>query len=295
MTTTLVTGATGTIGSTLVPLLAAAEGTVRALIRDPHRSERRWDARVEVRVGDFADRASLRSALDGADSVFLLCGNVPGQVDYECALIDEAVRAGVGQVVKLSARGAALGAPVAFWHWHALIEAHLQASGLPHVVLRPGFLMTNLLAATDQVRTQHALFAPAGAARIAMIDPADVAAVAAVALTGDGHHDNTYEITGPEAIGYQRVADDLSAATGQPVGYVDIPPAAAREALTTSGVPPFAVEQLLNVFEALRNGAQADPTGTVEAVIGRPPRPFATFARGHAAAFRSEQVGSVAG
>ena len=57
------------------------------------------------------------------------------------------------RIVKLSARGAAIGSPVAYWDWHAAIEEHLAASGVPAVVLRPGFLMTNLFAAAEQVRT----------------------------------------------------------------------------------------------------------------------------------------------
>ena len=142
-------------------------------------------------------------------------------------MIDAAAAAGVRRIVKLSARGAAIGAPVAYWHWHGLIEQHLQASGVPAVLLQPGFLMTNLLGAAEQVRQQGMLFAPAGGARIAMIDPADVAAAAAVALTTDGHDGSTYVLTGPEAITYTQVAADLSAATGRPVGFVDIPPEAA--------------------------------------------------------------------
>ena len=69
-------------------------------------------------VGDFADPASVRAAVDGVDAVFLACGNVPDQVEYECTVIDAAAAAGVRRIVKLSARGAAVGAPVAYWHWH---------------------------------------------------------------------------------------------------------------------------------------------------------------------------------
>ena len=96
-------------------------------------------------------RHRFARALRDVDAVFLACGNVPDQVAYECAVIDEAARSGVRRIVKLSARGAAIGSPVAYWDWHGLIERHLQASGIPSVVLQPGFLMTNLLAAAEQV------------------------------------------------------------------------------------------------------------------------------------------------
>ncbi len=289
--TIVVTGATGSTGSILTQLLLARGERVRALVRDPERARSRLDPRVELAVGDFADPGSLRAALTGAEAVYLACGNVPHQVDFECSVIDEAVQAGVQRIVKLSARGAELGSPVAYWDWHAQIEQHLRASGIASVSLQPSFAMTNLLAAADPIRHQGMIFAPAAAAQISMIHPADVAAVAAVSLV-PGHEGSTYVLTGPEAIGYAEVAADLSAATGRHVGYVDIPPPAARAAMVDAGLPPFAADQIVAVFDALRGGAQAQTTATVRSVTGRPPRPFAVFARDHAAVFTSP-VGSL--
>ena len=226
-TTILVTGATGTVGTSLIPLLTARGANVRALVRDAGRTKIS-DSRIQTVVGDFADPASLRVAVEGVDAVFLACGNVPEQVAYECAVIDAAAQAGVRRIVKLSARGAAIGAPAAYWHWHGLIEQHLQASTVPAVLLQPGFAMTNLLGAAEHVRQPgHAVRSGRRCAKIAMIDPADVAAVAAVVLTTDGHDGRTYVVTGPEAITYAQVAAQLAAATGRHVGFVDIPPEAA--------------------------------------------------------------------
>lgn len=288
MTSVLVTGATGATGSRLVRLLRAQAVTVRALVRDPARAEGIVGDGVQLALGDFADRASLRAAVEGVDSIYLACGNVPEQVEYESAVIDEAERSGVRRIVKLSARGAAVGAPVAYWHWHGLIEQHLAAADVKAVVLRPGFAMTNLLAAAEHVRSQAMLFTPAADARIAMIDPIDVAAVAAAALTTDGHDGNTYVLTGPRAITYQQVADDIAAVAGRPVGFVDLPPEAAGPALVQAGLPAFVADQIVAVFDALRSGAQATTTDTVTAITGRAPRSFADFACDHAAAFRAE-------
>ena len=80
---------------------------------------------------------------------------------FECAVIDAAARAGVGRLVKLSARGAAAGSAVTFWDWHARIEQHLADSGVPAVVLRPGFSMANLLGSADPVRHTGVLPLPA--------------------------------------------------------------------------------------------------------------------------------------
>jgi uncharacterized protein YbjT (DUF2867 family) len=278
-TTILVTGATGNVGSILVDLLQARDVRLRTLPRRPRPM----------------DRATLATVTDGVDAVFLACGNVPEQVDFECAVIDQAAQAGVRRIVKLSARGADPAASPAYWRWHAHIEQHLRASGVPAVVLQPSFLMSNLFAATEHVREQGMLFAPAADARISMIHPGDVAAVAALALTTDGHDGATYVLTGPEAITYTQVAADLSTALGRPVGYAAIPPEAARAGLLAAGLPEFVVEQLLEVFAALRGGAQAETTDAVQRLTGWPPQSFATWAATYADAFRGADSAALAG
>jgi len=293
MSRILVTGATGTVGSILIPALRGRDSNVRALIHNPEHGGRFVGDDVELAFADFADRATIRTALRDVDAVFLACGNVPDQVAYECAVIDEAVRSGVRRIVKLSARGAEIGSPVAYWDWHGQIERHLRASGIPSVLLQPGFLMTNLLAAAAQIGQQGMLFAPAGAARISMIDPADVAAAAAVALSTDKHEGQTYVLTGPAAITYEQVALDISAATGRRVGFVDIPSETAAAALIEAGLPPFAARQVVTVFDQLRAGVQAETTQAVQQITGRPARPFAMFARDYAGAFSTDASNAV--
>ena len=261
--TILVTGAGGNVGSALLPLLADRGLPVRALRRD----------------------ASLDPQMGGVRAVFLACGNVPQQVEFETSVIDAAARSGVRRIVKLSARGALRGSPVAFWDWHAAIEQHLADSGIPATVLRPSFLMTNLLAGADQVRHQGVLVAPVGEARVAMIDPADVAAVAAVALTDDGDESSVLTLTGPESLSWHDVAERLSSVAGRPVGYVDVPPAAALGAMVENGLPEFAATQIVNVFDALRAGSQEETTGVVAGMTWQPGRTLGEFVRAHAEAF----------
>ena len=172
-------------------------------------------------------------------------------------MIDAAARAGVSRVVKLSARGAAPGSPVAFWDWHARIEQHLAGSGVPAASSGRASRWSNLLGSLELVRTAGILPLPAGGARVAMIDPADVATAAAVALDAEINHSASYELTGPAAIGFDEVAAGLTRAVGREVRYVDVPTEDAVAGLVASGVPDFAAAQIGNVFAALREGAQA--------------------------------------
>jgi uncharacterized protein YbjT (DUF2867 family) len=286
MSKILVTGATGNVGSGVVRDLRGRGLPVRAFVRDAGKAAAMFGDGVELVPGDFGDAASVRRAVDGVDALFLACANDPRQVEYETGVVDAARQAGVRRIVKLSALGAEVGSPVAFWDWHGRIEEHLRASGLPTVVLRPAFSMANLLGSAEQVRQTGSLFAPAAGARVAMIAPGDVAAVAAAALAEEGHDGRTYTLTGPEAITFERVAEDLSAAVGRPVRFVPVPDEAARQALVETGMPEFVAGQIVAVFGFLRQGLQDRTTGVVRATTGREPHGFARFARDHAGLFR---------
>jgi uncharacterized protein YbjT (DUF2867 family) len=281
--TILTVGATGTVGRHLVPQLRSRGLSVRALVRDRARAAELLGPDVDLAVGDLGDRGSLGAAVDGIDAVYLACANHPAQTAWENALIDAAAAAGVRRIVKLSAIDVAVGSPVAFADAHGRIGEHLRASGVDHVLLKPTFMMTNLLGAADGVRQAGAVFLPGAGAKIAMIDPRDVADVAAVALTGDVARE--LELTGPAAVTFDDVADELSAVTGRSIGFVPVPDEAAVAQLVGAGAPEWFATNLVTQFGLLRQGAQAQPRDTVRQVLGREPRSLAAFVRDHAAVF----------
>ncbi len=281
----LVTGATGNVGSEVVRELGARGALVRALVRDPDRARDQLGSEVELVVGDFSQPRSVRRAMDGVRSVFLSSADGPDKVVHETTVIDAAAGAGLQLIVKQSTIGAEIGSPVPFWDAHGRIERVLHSSSVPAVILRSGFSMANLLASAPAVAAGGQLFAPAGNARIAMIDPRDVGATAAAVLSEDQQGSRTYTLTGPEAISYEQVAACLSEATGRPVEFVDIPAEAARGAALEAGMPSWLADGLVAVFAALKAGAAEQVTDTVQALTGRPARTFADFARDRATLF----------
>jgi uncharacterized protein YbjT (DUF2867 family) len=258
---------------------------VRAFVRDADRASAVLGPDVDLAVGDFVEPASIRAALEGVDGLFLACGNLPPQVEYERNVIDAAAQVGVRRLVKLSALGAEAGSRVAFWDWHARIERHLRASGVPAVVLRPRFYMSNLLGSVETVRSAGAIFAPAEGVKVPMIDPLDVAAVAAVVLREDGHEGRTYELTGPEAVTFHDVATHLSGLTGRQVRFVPVPDGAARQGLLQAGMPDWMAENVVTVFGMLREDPGAQVTDAVHALTGRRPRHLAEFLADHVTLF----------
>lgn len=281
----LVTGATGTAGSEVVRALRARGARVRAFVRDAEKARQLLGHDVELAVGDFADPSSVRAALESAEAMLLSCADDPRRVGWETSTIDAAVEAGIRRIVKLSTIGAAPGAPVAFWDWHGRVEDHLRSSGVSAVILQSSFYMSNLLAAAEQVASEGRLYAPAGEARVAMIDPRDVGAAAAAALTGASEDGRTHVITGPEAITWGQIAAELSSAAGGEVEFVDVPDEVAKQGLIAAGTPEFVAEQLITIFGQLRHGVAKQATDGVHALTGARPRSFAEFARDHAHLF----------
>jgi uncharacterized protein YbjT (DUF2867 family) len=129
MSTILVTGASGTVGSNVVRRLLDSGAPVRAFVRDAEKAVAVLGNDVEIALGDFGDPATIEAALKGVDRVFLSCPNDPRQVEYERNVIDVAARGGVQRLVKLSANGARVGSPLEFWDWQGRIEQHLDGAG----------------------------------------------------------------------------------------------------------------------------------------------------------------------
>jgi uncharacterized protein YbjT (DUF2867 family) len=281
----LVTGATGNIGGRVLRVLAAQGSPCAAFVRDTDKAGRLVPEEVPVISGDFADPLSLRAALDGIDAVLLCSGNDPRQVDYERNVIDAVAATRRCPIVKISSIGAQPGSAAVFVDWHGRSETYLAAAGLPATVLRANFFMTNLLAAADSVSHGGPLAAPAGDARIAMVDPDDIAACAVTALTQPGYEDRTYELTGAEALTYPEVAATLSEVLGRPVAFVDAPPAAVRRQLVASGMPVWFADGFLTLFAELRHGIAADVTSTVGELTGRPARSLREFLDAHRLVF----------
>lgn len=285
MARVLVTGATGNVGSHVVRELLRTAVQVRAFVRDKDKAARLLGTDVELAVGDLSDREAVRRAMSDVDTVFLASGDGPDKVRQETAVIDTAAEAGVARVVKLSTMGAAAGSPLPGFDWHGRIEDHLCRSGVPAVILRANFYMSNLLASAPAIAAGQPLAAPAGYGRLSMIDPRDVAAAVAVASTTAGYDGQTLVLTGPRAISYPEVAETLSTVTGRPVGYLDVPVDVARQAFADAGMPDWLVDHLAGAFTLISRDGLAECSDAVGMLTGRAPRPFAEFARDHALAF----------
>jgi len=280
----LVTGATGTIGSHLVPSLLGQGAQVRVLVRDPDKARAAFGDRVDVVSGDLQDTSSVTVALKGVDSVFLNSPSLEGFVDMQQTLIDAAAATGIGHLVRLSVAGAAPDSTTSYGRGHFALDEHLKSSPLSWTILQPNGFMQNLLSNAETIKA-GSIYASAGDGHVAMIDARDIGEVAASVLTNGGHVGSSLVLTGGEAVTYDDVAAALTTELGHEVRYTDVPPEVTRGNLLGYGLPPGQVEDILALFEIFRAGYASTVLGTAQEVLGRAPRSLATFVRDYRSAF----------
>ncbi len=281
----VVTGATGKIGSELVRRLAQRGEAVRALARSAGRGE--GLPGVEWVAADLARREGLAPSFTGAERLFLLTANSEDMVRLQKNALEAARRAGVRQVVKLSALGASDHSLSVIGLWHYNVERALRESGLEWTILRPHHFMDNLLDQRRSIAQDGVVYSAAGEGRIPFIDARDIAAVAALALTEPGHEGEIYTLTGPEALSYREATEILSRVLGRPLTYVAETEDEAWVRLRRAGEPAWRIAGLLAIAAYQRAGGPTEHvTKTVEALTGRSPHSFEQFARDHAADFR---------
>ena len=258
----VVTGATGNVGRPLVAALEAAGEQVRAVSRrGPYRA-------------DLAEPESLAPALAGAKVVFLLTAG--DRLGADLTPVLSVVRSsGVPRVVLLSSQGVRTG------HHPPALEDAVRASGLEWTILRPGGFHSNALQWAESVRTRREVAAPFGDVALPVIDPADIAEVAAVVLRDPAHAGRTYELTGPAPISPRAQAAAIAAAVGEPVRFVERTRAEAKAAMVRF-MPEPVVESTLELLSS----EQREVSPVVEQLLGRPARPFAEWAANEAAAFK---------
>jgi uncharacterized protein YbjT (DUF2867 family) len=271
----VVTGATGNVGATLVRTLAAGGEEVAAVSRRPPEVLHR-PSEVSHRPGDLAEPETLRAALDGADALFLLvAGERPRDV------VDVAKASGVRRVVLLSSLGAGT-RPDAYRH-PLSFEYAVRESSLEWTVLRPGGFASNSLQWAETIRSRRTVLAPFGDVGLPVVDPVDIAEVAAAVLREDGHSGRTYELTGPASTTPRERAHAIGDAIGAPVRFVQQTRDEARAQMLGFMPEPVADGTLAILGEPLPAEQRTSPD--VERILGRAPHTFAAWAARNAAAF----------
>ena len=275
----LVTGATGNVGAEVVSALVAAAQEVRALVRSDNKPPG-LPAGVEAVAGDLNRPASLTAALAGVRGLFLL----PGYEDME-GVVAQARTAGVDRIVLLSGSSAATGdTSNAVSAYMLRSEGAVRRSGLPFTILRPFGFMSNALRWRGQLQAGDVVVEPFADVAVAVIDPADIGAVAASALLDSGHEGRSYVLSGPEALTPADRVRILGDALGRELRFEAQPDDEARAQMSAE----MPIEYVDAFFDFYVDGSldESQVLPTVHAVLGRAPRAFEEWAAAHVEAFR---------
>ncbi|MFF2813357.1 SDR family oxidoreductase [Streptomyces sp. NPDC058000] len=276
----VVTGATGNVGRPLTQALAEAGEQVTAVSR--HAAA--VPGGVRHVPADLTEPQGLAPALDGAKALFLLLsGDLHAPEARPTDLVDLAVASGVRRVVLLSSQGVATRPLGPSRIAMRAVEDALRESGLDWAVLRPGGFASNALGWAESVRTQGTVAAPFGDVGVPIVDPVDIAEVAAACLLDDRHAGGVFELTGPEVITPRQQAEAIAAALGAPVRFHELTREEAKAAMTRF-VPPELADDTLDIIAA-PNPAELRISPDVERVLGRAPRPFNGWVARNIAAF----------
>jgi (4-alkanoyl-5-oxo-2,5-dihydrofuran-3-yl)methyl phosphate reductase len=275
----LITGATGNVGSELIAaLLPAQAGHIRVLTRNPGAVFPHGTQKV---VADLAD-SDLAPVLDDVHAVFLLTDGL-NIAAHDHRLIAAAQQAGVERIVKLSVRSVGHDATDPITTMHRAGEQAIRDSGIGWTFLRPTAYMSNALNWAGMIAADQVVHAPFAAGRAAVVDPADIAAVAAACLTHDGHNHQVYELTGPEPLSPPDQIAILSQVLGRDLRYAEADPADMLAQMVSYGMPEELAHAIIEQFRSTLEPYNSEPTGDITEVTSRPARSFTDWAQAHRA------------
>ncbi len=273
----LVVGAGGRVGSIVLSNLIDLGVSVRASSRKPE--SRAWPKGAEVVQADITKPETLGNALNGIAKVFLYAK--PEGVD---SFVRAAVAAKVKLIVLLSSGAVQGNDPTNFnAQRHLAVEQAIVNSGIPYTFLRPGAFASNALYWRKQIKEDSKVRIAYPQSQLAPIHEADIAAVAAKALSDSDLEGATPWLTGPESISQAREVELIGEAIGRQIKVEELSPNTALETMKKF-MPPVSAEVVLESLKRM-SGFSAAVSEEVEKITGRKAKNFATWARDHAEDF----------
>ncbi len=241
----LLTGATGAVGSRLLPQLLESGESVRCLVREPRKlGERRVS--VQIALGDLAELSDpylLRQALRGVDTVVHLAATIRDQPPRRLEelnglatvrLLQAAERFGVQRFVFFSALNATTTQRTRFFRAKALAEAAIESSPIDSTIFLPSIVYDHSDPWITLLRRFSFLpvvpVAGSGQARYQPIWAGDVASCVSAALAGSSDRAR-YELAGPQTFSYDEISNLVSRASGRPRPLLHIPLPLVRSGL----------------------------------------------------------------
>ncbi|MFL5018240.1 MULTISPECIES: SDR family oxidoreductase [Rhizobium] len=281
--TILVTGATGNVGRQVVEHLVKHGADVRALVRDPSKAD--FPAGVSVVQGEFLDVDSLRNAMSGVSTLFLLSAVVPDEFTQALIALNVARSAGIERIVYLSVIHADLYVNVPHFAGKFGVERMIEQMGFKATILRPAYFIQNDLTVKDVITGYGAYPMPVGAKGLAMIDVRDIAEIAALELlrreqAAEPLALDRINLVGPETLTGAGIAAIWSDVLARPIAHGGDNTEGFEQNLKQF-MPAWMAYDMRLMGERFLTDGMLPETGDVERLtklLGRPLRSYRAFA-----------------
>ncbi|CAB3707118.1 NAD(P)H azoreductase [Paraburkholderia sediminicola] len=293
--TILVTGATGTVGSKVLHFLNGGGADVRALTRSPDKAK--LPAGVTAVQGDLGDVDSIRAAMNGVSTLFLVVGNTTDELSKAMLTLNVARDAKVKGIVYLSVFKGEDYADVPHFASKVVIERMIEVYDLPATILRPCYFFQNDAQQKDALLTHSVYGMPIGRTGLSLVDTRDIGEAAAKELlrreqSATPLPRERYALVGPDVLTGPDLAALWSRQLGYPITYGGDDLAAFEQSLRAVIPNSRAYDIAIMMRRYQIDGAIAS-TAEIEkltGLLGHPPRSYSDFARELAAAWKSIQA-----
>lgn len=279
----LVIGSTGTIGSLVVRGLAAQGAKVSAFVRQPGKAP--LPEGVDTVVGDLTDVASLRRALVGARTLFLLNALTADELTQSLQALNVAREVGIQRIVYLSVIHADKYPEVPHFTSKHTVERMIEKLGLPATILRPAYFMQNDIGIQSVIEGFGVFPMPIGSTGVAMVDARDIADIAVAELLRrdlaiEPLPTVTLDVAGNEVFTGESATAVWSQALGRNIHYGGDDVGAFEAQLTQNHVPAWMAYDLRLMMERIQQVGQIPAAGAVrklEEILGRRMRTYQAF------------------
>ena len=282
----LVIGGTGNVGAEVVKELQNRNADIRLLVRKESDGSPKG---VEVAIGDLVDPVSVQKALHGVDKLYLLNAVTPDELTQGLIAYDLAKRLKLKHIVYHSVFRVGHFKDVPHFASKLAIENAVREFDIPFTIIRPNYFNQNDATLKDALTKAGIYPMPLGQTGISAVDIRDIAEVAAIALTSDGHVGKTYNLNGPEVLSGPKMASIWSGLLGREIHYSGDDMDAFEEQMRKQA-PPWSAFDIRMMFQGyLERGfaAEAGDVETLTEILGHRPRRYEDFAGETAALWKA--------
>ncbi|MFE2563352.1 SDR family oxidoreductase [Streptomyces mirabilis] len=270
----VVTGATGHLGRHVIEglLEKVPADQITAVVRDAEKAAGFAARGVKIAVANYNEPETFGPLFAAGDKVLLISGNEfdKGRVAQHQVVLDAAKAAGVALFAYTSAPGTLT---AALADDHKGTEKAILESGVPYALLRNGWYNENYTENLAPVLEYGAVTQAAGDGKVASAARADYAAAAVAVLTGEGHENTTYELSGDTAWSFAEYAALVAERSGKEIVYNAVSVEALTGILTGAGLPSPLAAILAGVDASIEKGELAGTSGDLSRLTGRPTTP----------------------